>query len=333
MNQDFYTNQFDVIKKSNTGIKDSSIKAYLGSVKKICKELFDSEKYSLKYFMDTETILNYLESIKNITTRKNVCTAIIVVLKANGGNTANEQNKSKIHQLIPVYSEYHQKLGTEIKDSYLDNQKSEKESKNWVTSHEINEKIDYLHKKLGGLNVKSKDFVGTDRTFVDTFQMYLVLNLYTMIPPVRNDFANMKVLSSARPVDCKDPDFNYIDTENCKLVMCDYKTSGTYGLKSLDLPKDLVDLVKKYEKIKKMYLGPTTGLLVNTTNLQPMKKNSLTKYLNKIFSPKKVSTTILRKVYLSEKYPVTHSMRERERDSIFMGHSVGMASSVYSKKL
>ena len=63
-----------------------------------------------------------------------------------------------------------------------------------------------------------------------------------------------------------------------------------------------------------------------------MKKNGLTKYLNKIFKPKKVSTTLLRKLYLSEKYPVVHNRKDMKKDAYVMGHSVSTQQGIYRKK-
>lgn len=326
---DFQSNQFEIIKKYKPDIKDSSINAYLNTIKKISRELFNSDKYSLKYFKDTDTIIEYLESIPVIATRKNITTAIIVVLKANLHSTSDPENKNKIEQLLPIYTNYHKDLAVKQNDSYLDNKKTEKEENNWITQKEIFDKIEELHKKLGNLTKKTVQFKGNKRTYVDTFQMYLVLNLYTMIPPIRNDFANLEIIDSEIYSD----KINYINLKTKELILTNYKTVKSYGVKKLPLPDDLIKLIEKYIKVRTTYLGESKTLLINTTNLEPMKPNGLTKYLNKIFAPKKVSTTLLRKSYISFKYPVDHTMREREQDSIFMGHSVGMASSVYSKKL
>lgn len=328
---DFQSNQFEIIKKYKPDIKDSSINAYLNAIKKICKELFNSEKYSLKYFKDTESVLAYLDTIQVIATRKNVCTAIIVVLKANLNATSDITNKNKISELLPIYTNYHKELAVKQNDSYLDNEKTDKEKDNWITQEEITDKIEELNKKLGNLTKKTAKFKGNKRSYIDTFQMYLVLNLYTMIPPIRNDFANLEITDS--DVYSESDKVNFINLKTKELILTNYKTVKSYGIKKLPLPDELIKLIEKYIKVRELYLGETKALLVNTTNLEPMKANGLTKYLNKIFSPKKVSTTLLRKSYISSKYIVTHSMREREQDSIFMGHSVGMASNVYSKKL
>jgi len=72
---------------------------------------------------------------------------------------------------------------------------------------------------------------------------------------------------------------------------------------------------------------------VNTTDLKSLSRNNLTKCLNKIFEPKKVSSTMLRKVYLSNKYPVTHTFEEMSKDASIMGHDILTARKIYSKKM
>lgn len=334
----FYEIQFANIKKYKSSIKDSSINTYLSSIKKLCKELFNSENCSLMYFKDYTSIFEYLDTVTSLSTRKNICTAIIILLKSNNlGNVVKQQN------LINEYSVYHKALAIKQVDSYLDNEKTNKESQNWISQKEIETKIEKLLTKLTSLEDPSK-FVGTPRAWIDTFQQYLVLNLYTKLPPVRNDFALVKIIHIENlDVNKLNPQTNYINfykgnasssgSVKGDLLLCNYKTAKTYGIKVIPLPEFLVGLINKFQLAKeKIFFKQFDILLINTTNLQPMLKNSLTKYINKIFAPKKVSTTLIRKCYLSEKYPVVHTNLERQNDAHVMGHSVGMAQNVYIKK-
>lgn len=327
---DFYEKQFVNIKKYKSSIKDSSINTYLSSIKKLCKELFNSTSCSLMYFKDYTSIFEYLDKITSLSTRKNICTAIIILLKSN---TDTIGTSIKATNLINEYSKYHKALAVKQIDSYLDNEKTNKETENWVTTLEIQDKINKLLIKLTSLDNYTK-YIGTSRSWIDTFQQYLVLNLYTKLPPIRNDFANVKItnIPNFKP---ENLDVNYINFYEGKadLLLCNYKTSKTYGIKVIPLPEFLVELINKFQKAKLLvFFKNIDTLLINTTNLQPMTKNGLTKYLNKIFHPKKISTTLLRKCYLSEKYPVIHTNRDRQNDSYVMGHSVGMAQNVYIKK-
>lgn len=317
---DFYTKQFKLIKESNN-IQDASIKTYLGSIKKICRELFNSNTCSLMYFKDHQSVIEYLNEIKSVSTRKNTCTAIIVLLKAN--------NLDFIVNVLPVYSNFQKELAEKQNDFYLDNEKTKKEKDNWVTQKEIYEKINELEKRI--------ERKQTPRMYIDAFQQYLVLNLYTQLPPIRNDFALVKITHEKNiDLEALDKATNYINFKtktDAEFIMCNYKTAKSYGVKVIPLPDTLTDILYRFQAAKqKVFSREFDYLLINTTNLEPMKKNSLTKYINKIFAPKKVGTTLIRKCYLSEKYPVTFSTREKEKDAYIMGHSTGMASSVYSKK-
>lgn len=362
--------QYSIIKNytdSSKPIKDSSIIAYLNSIKKICKELFNSTQFNLLYFKDTESIIDYLDNLKSLATKKNTCTAILVLIKAyihhekgkmaSLGKLGIDPNRYvNINEALKIYTDYHKKLAASQNDGYLDNVKTEKEEKNWITKEEIELKMQFLKNKLNKNYSKPADFKGSTIKYYDILQQILVLQLYTQIPPVRNDFANVTVINgrdtssssssslssnsssnSSSPVtpatvNCVG---NYIDLNKSELVLKEYKTSKIYGEKVLDLPETLITFIKTTEKIKKELFKKDldhANLLINVSNLSCMTKNGLTRYLNKIFAPKKISTTILRKVYISEKYPVIHSNRERLNDSNFMGHSIGMASTVYSKK-
>jgi hypothetical protein len=224
--------------------------------------------------------------------------------------------------LLKPYTDYHKIMGLKLNESYLDNIQTQRESENWVTGQEILDRISTLKAYL-------KSFTENSKKFVDGYQQYLVLNLYTKLPPIMNDYILVKVSQ-----DTSDKTYNYIDLNTATLTLNVYKTDKHYGCKVINLPDDLCHIIKSWEKIKSNYYTDLDHdfMLLNTTHKTPMRSNSLTKFINKIFAPKKVSTTILRKVYLSEKYPVTHTYREMQNDANVMGHNIDMAKKVYSKK-
>jgi hypothetical protein len=321
---DFYTVQFNLLKSKNPNIKDASILTYLVSIRKICKELFNSNTCSLMYFKDYPSVFEYLnENIKSLSTRKNTCTAIIVLLKANAGKYPF------INEVLPFYSTFHKELAVKQADFYLDNEKTDKEKLNWVTQKEIKDTIIAIKNKI--------EIFNDTRKYIDLYQQFVVLSLYTLLPPVRNDFALAKVIH-IEDLDPKtlNPSINYINFTSktqAELLLLNYKTAKVYGIKRIVLPEALTEIVFNYQVAKKKFFKRNIEtLLVNTTDAKDMTKNGLTKFLNKIFAPKKVSTTLLRKSFISEKYPVINTTRDRENDAFVMGHSIGMAGSVYSKK-
>jgi hypothetical protein len=321
----FYEKSFETIKqnklKNGKTIKDSSILDYLRNIKKISKELFDVDKPAVNYFADYDSVAEYMDGITNPFSRKMMCTSIIVLIES-----------SKIKKVIKdKYREYQKKLAVFNDGVYRENEKSSKEEINWITREEIQEVIDTT--LLRARDPKQ----GSNRQQVDYFQQYLVLNLYFQLPPIRNDYANVKIIDREvkdTPLCGIDTEFNYVNFFDNTLYLCVYKTAKFYGTQKIPIPDSLMSIIKEYQSLKKEklnYTGPF--MLINTTNLTKMNGNTLTKYLNKIFKPKKVSTTILRKVYLSEKYPISHSIREMEMDAKCMGHDILTARKIYTKKL
>ncbi len=330
---DFYSISFNKIKEFKPKIKDSSIRSYLLNIKKISKELFKSDKPSILYFIDFLSIHEYINNMKSIASRKNMTTSILVLIKSYSYESNDKPISSDI---ITMYINYHKELSKEQDNSYLDNIKTEREKDNWISGDDISIKISSLQDSIN--NDKNKN----TRKYVDKVQQHLVLSLYTLLPPLRNDYAIVKILdivnnSTPKEIDYDtlDMSYNYIDINNNMLLLCKYKTDKFYGIKKINIPKELMDIIIRWEKIKKDYFKDRlihSFLLLNTTNATSMKYNTLTKYINKIFYPKKISTTLLRKIYLSEKYPVVSTFRQMQEDSYIMGHNIEMAKKIYSKK-
>jgi hypothetical protein len=303
-------NEIKKLIKEKRTIKDSSLNAYIISLNKLAHEeyktVFDSDQ--LKKFAKNKKYLAKL----NIHTRKNLVAAIVVASKSIDKFTSQTINKYEI---------YMKELIGNVDKEYSKNKKSVKDKKNWINYKEIIDKIKELMKITKDIP-KIKDI---KRKELDNFQQLLILSLYTLIPPQRNNYANTIVCTKNKK--CEDTTFNYMDLDKKEFIINNYKTKKIYGVKTIKLPSNIINLIKIWMK-----LNPTDFLLINTTNKTCMKPNGLTKYLNKIFIPKKVSTTILRKLYLTNKYPIINSFEEMLKDADIMGHSVNTQQSIYRKK-
>lgn len=290
---------------SRTNISDNSLNTYLSNIRKVFKEAFKND-INLKHFNKFTKVKKYLNTLTPAT-RKNVMTAIMVLLKAF--NT----KKSTLNK----YEKYFEELVNDYENNYDNQTKSNKENKNWITNDELMGKIKTLDTKITSFDMKNL----TDKE-KDIVQQHLLLTLYTEIPPLRNDYAMMKVYHSKEV-----KDENCINLKKQKIILNDYKTAKTYGEKQIDIPTIVIPLIKRWIDITE-----NIYLLINIRDKNPMKKNGLTKYLNKIFKPKKVSTTLLRKLYLSEKYPVVHDRKDMKKDAYVMGHSLSTQQTIYRKK-
>lgn len=301
------------ILKVKPDLKESSIENYITNIKKL-SEYLNMKKFNIKYLKDYESIIDFLDNKSefSLSTKKNYMTSILVVIKTE----TFDKN------VVNAYTEYHKNLSQKQTDIYYDNSMNEKEKDNWISIDEIKTKIDSLRKLINA----------NPHNIIDIFQQYLILNLYTLLPPLRNDYAGDMILlknDSKSNESC-----NRIILSKKEMILCEYKTSKTYGKKIIVLPDDLVRILEEWLVLRKQREINSNFLLIKITNYnEKMSKNLLTKYLNKIFYPKKISTTILRKVYLSEKYPVIHTYREMQKDAYIMSHDINTAKLIYSKKI
>tara|TARA_B100001123_G_C15248959_1_gene1002065 strand:- start:18 stop:920 length:903 start_codon:yes stop_codon:yes gene_type:complete len=293
------------IRSSRSNISENSLNVYLSNIRKVFKEVFKNDT-DIKHLNQFAKVKKYLDTLTPAT-RKNVMTALMVLLKAS------DTKKGTLNK----YQKYFEGLITDFENNYDNQTKSEKENKNWITQEQLDKKIEELESKIDKF-----DMTKLTKSQEDTIQQHLILLLYTKIPPMRNDYAQMKVY---RDKEVKGE--NYIHLKKKIIILNKYKTSKTYGEKQIEIPNDVVKIIRRWVDI--------TGneyLLINIRDRNPMTNNGLTKYLNKIFKPKKVSTTLLRKLYLSEKYPVIHNRKDMKKDAYVMGHSLETQQGIYRKK-
>lgn len=307
---------FDYYQKcmEKTELSENSISTYMRNLRKIFKEHFACTTPNPLFFKDHVSTIEYIDSLPTNASRKTMCTSIIVMLKH--------------HPVFPkkikeIYSKKLTSIAYEQNQVYIENQRSEKENLNWVTKEEIEEKISFLEKEMNRQ--------ATPRQKLVSAQKHLILKLYNEIPPLRNDYAFTCIFPKKKDVP-EDNLCNCIVLDEAKMYLKVYKTSKFYGTKEITIPSTIINLIKDFESLKKkMNKNIPHNYLLIKCDFTPMDKLNLTKTLNKIFYPKKVSTTVLRKVYLSYKYPIQHSIQEMQKDADIMGHDFMTARKIYTK--
>jgi hypothetical protein len=197
----------------------------------------------------------------------------------------------------------------EVNENSKKQEKNAKQEKNWLSPEEIK-------KFYEPLEVKAKSML-SNKTILDesTIMDYLLVSLLGGVikglPPRRSqDYTEMKIKNYDPKVD------NYY--KGGKFYFNVYKTAKTYGLQVLDIPAEFNTILKKW--IKK---NENTYLLYSS-NDNKLTSPQITKMFNKIFN-KKVSTSMLRHIFLSDKYediPALTKMQDLAKD---MGHSVSQS--------
>jgi vacuolar-type H+-ATPase subunit I/STV1 len=283
------------------GIKETSIKLYLSNLKRLNNNV---EPKTLAFLKNTKKILEQIKD-KSENTKRTYLISICTVL--SGDPKFKKQ-----------YDEYFQLL----KDSNAllknNNTKSEKQEANWISQEEINNIYKSYEDEVDKIKTKKK----LNEKEYGSLLSYVILSLYLLIPPRRSlDFIKMIVGNDTNK------DFNYLDMNESKFIFNNFKTAGTYQTQIIDIPENLMSVIK-------LYLSKRTGTKKNIPFLVKYDGEALTtstqmtRILNKIFG-KNISTQMIRNMYVTNKYKDV--MIQKENDATAMGSSTSVLDSQYTK--
>tara|TARA_R100000734_G_scaffold9823_2_gene7449 strand:- start:20 stop:961 length:942 start_codon:yes stop_codon:yes gene_type:complete len=302
----------ELISKSRPNLRDVSVKQYEANLRKL-KKLFDSDNYN--FIKDPSKVKDKINDL-HYTTQRNMYNAIIVLLMAI--------DDSKMKKLIETYSEMRDEGNQKYEEDNKSGVISEKQEKNFTTMEELNSMIATLKKEVLPLKKKQK----LTKPDISKLRAYVLFSMLTRIP-TRNDASNMIYTSQKQYKKLSDQDketTNYLVDErgNMKFIYNYYKTSKKYSENIVPVPKDLKPIMRMYIKLMDYKLGD---------NIFPMTKNALSQLLlkqSKRLINKSISSTLIRKIYLSSKY--NGLKEEMEKDSKLMGHDISTQQAVYVKK-
>jgi len=280
----------------NKNLSDSSIELYI----KALKNLNDKKEIkNLKFLAKPEVILNKIKDYKT-TTQRNIIISIVSILKALNN---------------PMYTKYYDimiDMTKKINDNNKNNEKTETQKANWMKWEDIETKFNELKNALKlPKNMSEPQY----NSLLDV----VILSLYVLMPPRRNkDYIEMEITKNN---DTKDTNKNYLDLKKSQFIFNVYKTAKKDGQLIVPIPDELMEIIKLYIKHHPMKLQMKIGNVpfLMYFNKKPLKDNSITRILNKIFD-KKIGSSMLRHIYLSSKYG--NMLNEQKKDSILMSHNL-----------
>jgi integrase len=253
---------------------------------------------NLAFLKQKMAIKQKLQDIKNDNTRKSYVASIVAILNRQKGKVWEDLNKYYKAIFLKERSIFAEKKPSE---------KSETQEKNWLTWDEVMAIFNKLKEKADEVEKKPR-LSNADRK---TMEHYMILALYVLQPPRRNDWYYM-VLGKG-----DDDKKNYVDMKGGKYYFNNFKTAKS-GKEVIDIPEEIIPCLKTY--ISKMNLTEGDYLLFPDDENRG-NSNRMTKSLNSIMG-KKVGASMLRHIYLSHKYGKV--MKDQEQDAEFMAHSVAM---------
>lgn len=254
---------------------------------------------------DLDKVLKFvMDSDKKTRTKHNKLNAIISVAK---------HSPDTIDGDITAIKKARDKLQKEINDSVNDNNLNERQSAvlDKVTMKDIYDLKDKLE--------SDKDKSGRD------LENYVLLSL--MIPPLRNDLQDVKISRGDKPPKGKINTIHVPSSGEVTLSIKDHKTTSRGGkpiVRTLDnaLSDDIRQLVS--DKRSHLFINKN-GLPLSDSAFSHRFGDMMKKYTGH-----NITSTILRKIYLSDKYgDVKKKASEMKKDAQDMGHSVETQQKYY----
>ena len=302
----------EIISQARPNLKHNSIKQYEAQLRKL-KSIFNSDDYD--FIKKPEQVKDKIQDL-HFTSQRNMYNAIVILLMALN-------SEKKYDKLIETYSELRDELNHKYEDEQKSGVISDKQKANFVDMGEIEKMISQLKSMVMPLKKKNT----LTKMDISTIRAWVLFNMLSRIP-TRNDASNMMYISQKaykKLSDKEKQENNYLVDErnNMKFIYNVYKTSKKYGENVIPVPADLKPVMRTYIKLMDYKIGD---------NIMPMSRNAISQLLlktSKKLMDKNISSTMIRKIYLSSKYG--KMKEEMKEDAKMMGHSVATAQKVYTK--
>tara|TARA_Y100000004_G_scaffold191767_1_gene251152 strand:- start:1710 stop:2630 length:921 start_codon:yes stop_codon:yes gene_type:complete len=298
------------IKKLRPNLKDNTIHQYSLQLTKLQK-LFDTDDY--KFLDNPKDVANKISHL-HYTSQRNAYNAIILLLLAIEGDK----------ELIEEYGKMRDELNNKYEEEQASGKISEKQSKNFVEMSEVENMVNEMGNTVKGYK-KKESLNQNERQLLKAYTLFSIL----IRIPTRNDQAGMILISKKMYNKLKEEDkkaHNYLlmEKSSMKFIYNQYKTAKKYAENIVDIPKDLEKILRMYIRIMGIKSGDVLFDMTKNAQSQLLLKMSQ-KYMGK-----RISSTMIRKIYLSSKYGDT--LKEMKEDAKIMGHSTDVAQSVYIKE-
>lgn len=285
------------------------------------------ELKNLNFLKDVDAIQAKLEQLKP-NTRRTYIIAIVSLLK-----TLIAQPKYK-----KLYDKYYKLLEDLNKDLKTSNDKTDKEKENWISQDDIKAKHEELKSILTELTTKKI----TEDQYYRLLNL-VILGLYVLQRPRRNmDYQDMCVSlqKSKKKTAVEEPETdatvckksNVLNMSENKFEFNNFKTKGTYKTQEETIDPELrkiIEVYLKYHPLAKEMKKQSVPFIVNFQGQPYTNNNDFTRLLYKIFDGQKVGVSMLRKIFLTDKYK--DALSELKADATAMGTSSGTIEDHYIK--
>jgi integrase len=304
---------FEKMEKTRN-IRPSSLNTYISALRQVHKDVVgDKDIKNLKFLTDFDKVMTTINKLDKITSKKNRLTSIIVALTTD---------KEKYEKLIEKYTHELNSLSDSYQKFLERQEKTESQKENWLDYEgllKIQQKIKRDIKERNLLKKNPKDLTNKEYSKIQSYVLYSVYLKH----PMRNDFANMRVITEK---DYKKLDKEDLENENFLVLKPDnkkefqisnYKTSDKYGKLTLEVDEQLNKILNVWLKINK------SGFLftqIRGNRTEPMSSNGVTKALQSIskkYAGKSIGSSLIRHIVISHMLkgqPTIAEKKEEEKE-------------------
>ena len=213
---------------------------------------------------------------------------------------------------MDVFRKHMMKDGAEYSRELRLQEKTPKQEDGWIEWNDIISNYKNLEKEVSYFKTQTSL---TKQQF-KRVQMFVLLSCLLLIPPRRStDYVMFKIRNEDINKD------NFMETKGRKsyFVFNTYKTAKKYGKETIEIPTALKNIINRWKLINK-----NDYLLVNSNMDKKINATQLNSMLYDYFN-KPLSTSLIRHIFLSEKYKNVPALQEMQKTADEMGHSLTQA--------
>ncbi len=274
-----------------TRYSEGTKKLWISNLKRCMIECYKSYTYDITHFENLKIFKEYTFTL-SMHMKKNMSYAIYKILQVEK------------FEMLKLYRSFYFLIA-----KIVDTERKYKTPE----QHELDRKIEWdeiiqIRSTLRGNKGKNNS----------AFLRWYIVCLYTYIVPLRQqDFINTRFTDSGFN--------NFMDLENKKLIIKNYKTFKNHGIRTINICDELIEIIKEY-RIK---FNNTDLMVRKVGGDKPMTNTGIGMFLKNIFG---FSSSMLRKIFISQKvHDENMNVENRKKTALNMGHSLISQQFDYSR--
>lgn len=283
----------DIIIKNRPLLAKNTINTYMASIRKI-QQICDCDAESIQGLIkNRKKIIDSLGEVQTPMVRKSKISVIIAIL-----DDKHNDHTEELAEALKDYRKVMTEDANKVNKREISQELSDKQKDSLISQEEVTKVYNDL--KAEATPLLKKQIL--NRSQFDTLQKYVLLSLYVLIAPRRSlDYASFKIRNFDEKAESSDNYMvNYSKNKkkgSASFIFNTYKNSKRLGRQTVDnIPKPLEKLIDTWKLFNK-----SDYLLVNGQG-RPITQSRIAVLLNDIFGGKNISTSMLRHIYLSDKF-------------------------------